>query len=244
MMAQRTRLGTGRPHTRTRKPPDRSHPFVTTDTAEFDSHLILNPKEASASATPPLTNMSEEGDRDSESPHAASQDADQSGRPIIDIDADNDGEHLDAQLAGDDEAHQKKKPRPTTRKRKAAAAAAAASSAQEEKDDNESKKKKLAKWTHEEDMALLQAILAFVNANRGQLPPMIRTTASARAPKPWITIKKAVSKVSGMNDNEAAKACSNRWTAIRAGTKVSQTDKQTEVANARCMLMLSTVLVL
>ena len=173
---------------------------MDTSTADFDSHLTLDPSAAFSSASPPMSS-------DSNDPAA----------DIVDVDGDeeaaDDEQHDDdVQLIDDNAAHVAKK-RP---KRKAAAAAASSSS-------STAKKAKLGKWHNAEDLTLLEAIKQFVIANKGQLPGPVRTVASAVCTKPWITIGRAVSKVNDLSPDAAGKACSARWTALRGSAKVTQT---------------------
>lgn len=87
--------------------------------------------------------------------------------------------------------------------------------------------KKLGKWTHDEDVTLLAAIKAYVIANKGQLPSVIRTTSAATCPPSWKSIASKVAKVATLTAEAGGKACSNRWSILRANCKVRQTDEVT-----------------
>lgn len=92
--------------------------------------------------------------------------------------------------------------------------------------------KKLGKWTHDEDLTLLAAIKAYVKANKGQLPSIVRTTATTTCPRSWKQIASKVTKVATMTPDAGGKACSNRWSIMRANSKVRQTDN---VTNRVCL---------
>ena len=102
--------------------------------------------------------------------------------------------------------------------------AAAAAADEENKDDKASKKPRLSKWTHKEDIELCQAVLKFVNDNRGQLPPALRTGAAAKVSPGWVKIAQHTPKTAGEEITSGARACSGRWDRLRGDTSVRQTD--------------------
>jgi hypothetical protein len=261
-------LGLLRPQ-RSRHKPLTSVPYVHTNDADFDSQLILDPKQASASVSPVhSSDMSDAGDMDLDSPIAIDDPAALGNAANIAA-----VEQLDASLLNDAAAHDAgaaakpssagakgrasrkaapkrrraptSKPAAAAKKAKPAAVAAAAASdddgkEEKEQDDEEEDaaaedeaSKKLAKWSHDDDMSLLQAVHAFVNANRGQLPPPIRTTSSALCTPAWKKIAEVVPKVAGLKKDAAGKKCSGRYTSIRGSTKVRQAYN---VSNADCLV--------
>ena len=116
-------------------------------------------------------------------------------------------QHDDDALDDDNAAHQKPP---------AAAAAAAASS---------SKKRKavrVGKWSRDDDAQLCSSVLAYVKAHQGQLPGSTRTGKGSTVPASWKEIASKVDHAKKLEDKDAAaRACSSRWSGIRAGAAVS-----------------------
>jgi hypothetical protein len=132
-----------------------------------------------------------------------------SGSDIDEQDAAFEGsQHDDEALDEDDAAHRKP----------GAAAAASATAAS-------SKKRKAAvrvgKWSREDDAQLCSSVLTYVKEHHGQLPGAARTGKSTAAPPSWKQIAARVDHVKKVEDKDAcARACSSRWSGIRAGAAV------------------------
>lgn len=121
----------------------------------------------------------------------------------------------DKVLGSDEQAHttlhlSSRSPKQRKAKASKPAAAAAAST------------KKLANWTHEDDMQLLTAMQQWVTSTGGMLPGSIRTKKGSPISKSWKDIAKLCDKVQKLEEEDAkAKACSGRWTSLRAASQVS-----------------------
>jgi hypothetical protein len=89
--------------------------------------------------------------------------------------------------------------------------------------------KRLSAWTHAEELELCSAVQLYVKTHGGSLPGAIRTTKSSSVTPGWKRIATTISKVKGMSDDAAARACSGRWQTMRSRLKVRRHTKQTYI---------------
>jgi hypothetical protein len=184
--------------------------MVDTTDASFDATLVLDGQYTPPSGSFPdlssilphtqIINMSRAGGKKA----AADTRADSSSEVDEQDDA-YEGQHDDHALDDDDAAH-----------RKPAAAAAAAA-------PNSKKRKsvRVGKWSRDDDLELCSAVLAYVKEHQGQLPGAARTGKSSTAPSSWKQIAARVDHAKKLEDKDAAaRACSTRWSGIRAGAEV------------------------
>jgi len=134
-------------------------------------------------------------------------------------------QQADQHLGDDEQAHV---PVASSRRPRAAKSAAAAASKE---------KKKLSNWTHEEDMQLLAALQKHVKDSAGQLPGTLRTKKGSPVSAPWKAIANLCDKVKALDGDAAAKACSARWTTLRAASAVSFNLMNTSVCLSACLLL-------
>ena len=151
-------MATSRPHRKSTKPPS-NVPYINSDSISF---------------TPPHVNdltqeeMSDIGDQGSvyEKAAAAPAASAPSARAASSSEANiDDVVRADEMLGDDQKQHEPQEAKESREKKRTRSAAGPAAAPKEDK----AKKARLSKWTHAEDLELCQAVLKFVNDNRGQL---------------------------------------------------------------------------
>lgn len=192
------------------------HGQVATDTVEYNSFASLLPSTqdimaaarnaaAAATAASPLSQSQRNyGEVSSDSEHS-----EVSQTQLL---------QADATLGDDERAHAPTRtPKPRAAKSKGSPHKPAAS---------KKRATRLTPWTPEEDMQLVNGMLAHVQHEGGMLPGSLRTSKGAPVSPVWLKLAAEVAqtceKVKALEDDNArAKAISNRWAALRASMAVS-----------------------
>jgi hypothetical protein len=192
--------------------------MVDTTDDSFDATLVLDGQYTPPSSSPPglpslvpptqVINSMSRAQSVNKKPGVTTAARADSGSDIDEHDATFEGsQHDDEALDDDDSAHRKP----------AAAAAAAAATVSGKK----RKPVRVGKWSREDDAQLCSSVLAYVKEHQGQLPGAARTGKSSTAPVSWKQIAARVDHVKKLEDKDAgARACSTRWSGIRAGAAV------------------------
>jgi hypothetical protein len=194
------------------------HGQVATDTVEYNSFASLLPSTqdimaaarnaaAAATAGSPLSQSQRNyGEISSDSEHSEVSQTQQ----LL---------QADATLGDDERAHAPTRtPKPRAAKGSPHKPAATAAS--------KKRATRLTPWTPEEDMQLVNGMLAHVQREGGMLPGSLRTSKGAPVSPVWLKLAADVAqtceKVKALGDDNArAKAISNRWAALRASMAVS-----------------------